>query len=280
MKDKLTAGEARRIALAAQGLVDGRPVAVNGRRFRTMVDRVGLIQIDSVNVLVRSHYLPGFSRLGAYDAALLEREAYGAKRSLFEYWGHEASLMPLALQPLMRWRMARAEAGDGVWGGIARMGRERRDYIDNVLAEIEKRGPVSGADFATGEKRAGGWWEWSDGKRALEWLFWAGFITTRTRRGFERIYDLTERVLPRAIVDAPTPDEADAHRALLRIAARTMGVATEGDLRDYFRMPAAETRARVAELIPVFGHARHSGGRRFCFRRRIALPWRIGHCQR
>ena len=140
--------------------------------------------------------------------------------------------MPLALQPLMRWRMARAEAGDGVWGGIARMGRERRDYIDNVLAEIEKRGPVSGADFATGEKRAGGWWEWSDGKRALEWLFWAGFITTRTRRGFERIYDLTERVLPRAIVDAPTPDEADAHRALLRIAARTMGVATEGDLRD------------------------------------------------
>ena len=93
-----------------------------------MVDRVGLIQIDSVNVLVRSHYLPGFSRLGAYDAALLEREAYGAKRSLFEYWGHEASLMPLALQPLMRWRMARAEAGDGVWGGIARMGRERRDY--------------------------------------------------------------------------------------------------------------------------------------------------------
>ncbi|MBQ1542378.1 MAG: YcaQ family DNA glycosylase [Caulobacteraceae bacterium] len=249
MKDKLTAGEARRIALAAQGLVDGRPVAVNGRRFRTMVDRVGLIQIDSVNVLVRSHYLPGFSRLGAYDAALLEREAYGAKRSLFEYWGHEASLMPLALQPLMRWRMARAEAGDGVWGGIARMGRERRDYIDNVLAEIEKRGPVSGADFATGEKRAGGWWEWSDGKRALEWLFWAGFITTRTRRGFERIYDLTERVLPRAIVDAPTPDEADAHRALLRIAARTMGVATEGDLRDYFRMPAAETRARVAELV-------------------------------
>lgn len=250
MKSRLTAGEARRIAIAAQGLAEPRPAGpVKPAQFRRMVDRVGLLQIDSVNVLTRAHYLPGFSRLGGYDAGLLEREAYGRRRSLFEYWGHEASLMPLSLQPLMRWRMARAEAGDGVWGGIARMGRERRDYIDAILAEIEKRGPVSGADFATGEKRAGGWWEWSDGKRALEWLFWAGFITTRTRRGFERVYDLTERVLPAETLATPTPREEDAHRALLGVAIRRLGVATEGDLRDYFRMPAAETKARVAELV-------------------------------
>src|SRR6202012_4586352 len=135
------------------------------------------------------------------------------------------------------------------WQGLAKFGRGRRDYIDHVLSEIEQRGPVTGADFAEEEPRKSGWWEWSNGKRALEWLFWSGFITTKTRRGFERVYDLTERVIPAAIYNAPTPEPADAQRQLLLIAAQAMGVATEADLRDYFRMSVAATRARLAELV-------------------------------
>ena len=212
-----------------------------------MIDALGVVQIDSVNVLARTHYLPGFSRLGDYPRETLEREAWGKRPSLFEYWGHEASLLPVASQPLFRWRMQRARSGE-TWGGLATFGRERRDFIDAVLQRIEREGPVTGGDFADGP-RAAGWWNWSNGKRALEWLFWAGLITTKTRRGFERVYDLTERVIPRSIIDTPTPTEADAHRALLRVAARAMGVATEGDLRDYFRMPLTETRARLAELV-------------------------------
>nr|WP_221247839.1 crosslink repair DNA glycosylase YcaQ family protein [Brevundimonas basaltis] len=209
---------------------------------------MGVVQIDSVNVVTRTHYLPAFSRLGDYPREALEAEAWGSRRGLFEYWGHEASLLPIELQPLLRWRMARAEAGE-MWTGLSRFGCERRDYIDGVLTKIERRGPVTGADFNDAPRGAPGWWEWSDGKRALEWLFWAGRITTKTRRGFERVYDLTERVLPARIVELPTPDEADAQRELVRIAARALGVATAADLRDYFRLPLADAKARVAELV-------------------------------
>ena len=223
-KSDFSPAEARRIAIAAQGLTDLRPRGEAGRRHvRKLFDRLGVVQIDSVNVLARTHYLPAFSRLGGYDRQHLEAEAWGRKPSLFEYWGHECSLMPLELQPLLRWRMARAESGEGLWTGLARFSRERRDYIDNILAEIERRGSVTGGDFAEGPRGQPGWWSWSDGKRALEWLFWAGFITTKTRRGFERVYDLTERVLPARITALPTPSEPDAHRELLRIAARAMG---------------------------------------------------------
>ena len=212
-----------------------------------MIEGLGVLQIDSVNVVVRSHYLPGFSRLGSYRRELLEAAAWGRRPALFEYWGHEASLMPVALQPLLRWRMARARAGD-LWSGLAVFGRERADLIDTVLRRIEREGPLTGGDFADGP-RVAGWWNWSDGKRALEWLFWAGLITTRTRRGFERVYDLTDRVLPRAVLDTPTPSEPDAHRALLAIAARALGVATASDLRDYFRMPVYGLKDRLAELV-------------------------------
>src|SRR5690606_36432483 len=214
------------------------------KHVRDLVRKLGVVQIDSVNVVSRTHYLPAFSRLGDYPREALEAEAWGGRRGLFEYWGHEASLMPLETQPLLRWRMARAEAGE-MWTGLSRFGRERRAYIDEVLKEIERRGPVTGADFNDAPRGAPGWWSWSDGKRALEWLFWAGLITTRTRRGFERVYDLTERALPRAVVEAPTPDEAQAQRELVRISARALGVATEADLRDYFRLPLADAKARV-----------------------------------
>ncbi len=247
-RQTLSGGQARRIVLAAQDLVGPRPpTPARPLHIRRLVDRLGAVQIDSVNVLVRAHYLPAFSRLGAYSREHLEAEAWGRRPSLFEYWGHEASLLPVARQPLFRWRMRRAREGE-TWAGLARFGRERRPYIEEVLRRIERGGPVTGGDFAEGRREAG-WWNWSDGKRALEWLFWAGHITTRTRRGFERVYDLIERVLPPEVVGAPTPTEADAHRELLRIAARALGVATETDLRDYFRMPGAETRARLAELV-------------------------------
>jgi uncharacterized protein YcaQ len=247
-EERLSAREARRIAIAAQGLAGRpRPGEPTAARLKRTIEGLGVVQIDSVNVLVRSHYLPAFSRLGPYRRELLEAAAWGPRPSLFEYWGHEASLMPLALQPLLRWRMERARAGD-LWRGLAVFGRERADLIDSVLQRIEREGPLTGGDFAHGP-RAAGWWNWSDGKRALEWLFWAGLITTRTRRGFERVYDLTDRVLPRAILDTPTPSEPDAHRGLLAIAAEALGVSTAADLRDYFRMPPRGLDDRLAELV-------------------------------
>ncbi|BBK40024.1 hypothetical protein STVA_00440 [Allostella vacuolata] len=214
-----------------------------------MLDRVGLLQIDSVNVLVRSHYLPLHARLGGYPTGLLDRLAYDRKRSLFEYWGHEASLMPLALQPLMRWRMERAWRGEGLYGGLARFGLEKADYVRRVLDEITDRGPLAAGELSDGSRGEGGWWGWSDGKRALEFLFWAGRVTTAGRRHFERIYDLPERVLPAAVLAAETPAVDAAQRDLLRISATALGVATERDLRDYFRLPVADARARLEELV-------------------------------
>ncbi len=248
MTEQITPKTARRIALSAQGFGRTSPAAAGRKHVRDLVRKLGVVQIDSVNVVTRTHYLPGFSRLGDYPREALEAEAWGGRRNLFEYWGHEASLMPMELQPLLRWRMARAEAGE-MWTGLSRFGRERRAYIDSVLKEIERRGPVTGADFNDAPRGAPGWWEWSDGKRALEWLFWAGLITTKTRRGFERVYDLTERALPDRIIGLPTPDEADAQRELVRIAGRALGVATAADLRDYFRLPLTDAKARVAELV-------------------------------
>ena len=145
-----------------------------------LVGRIGALQIDSVNVLARSHYLPIYSRLGPYQRQTLEAEAWGSHPSLFEYWGHEASLLPVALQPLFRWRMRRARDGE-TWSGLAAFGRERGDYIDAVLERIRQEGPLTGGDFAQGPRQAG-WWNWSHGKQALEWLFWSGDVTTRTRR--------------------------------------------------------------------------------------------------
>jgi hypothetical protein len=248
MSRSLSAGQARRIALAAQGLADPRPgKPVNRRAFRALTRRLGALQLDSVNVMVRTHYMPAFSRLGPYAPALLEDEAWGRRPSLFEYWGHVACLMPVEMQPLFRWRMARARANDRT-GGLAEFGRERADYIAGVLEEIRQRGPVTGGDFA-GAPRKAGWWSWSDGKMALEWLFYAGLIATRTRRAFERVYDLTERVIPADILAQPTPGKADAHRELVRIAAQAMGVATVADLADYFRILQAEAKARADELV-------------------------------
>jgi uncharacterized protein YcaQ len=245
----LSAAEARRAALVAQGFGDardGRPA--DGWGLRRVLGRVGLLQMDSVNVLVRAHYVPLFSRLGPYPTALLDDAAGRAPRRLFEYWGHEASLIPVALQPHLRWRMERAALE--AWGGMRRVARERPELLPRLLEEVRDRGPMAASELADeGPRRAGPWWDWSDVKRAMEFLFWSGQVTTARRRGFERVYDLPERVLPAEVLATPTPSVEDAQRELVRVAARACGVAVERDLRDYFRLPVAEAKARVAELV-------------------------------
>ena len=264
-RDRIGAALARRIALAASGFREPRVERATPRHLARVLGRLGLLQIDSVNVLARAHTVPLFSRLGPYGPALLDRAAYGGRaRTLFEYWGHEASLIRLDLQPCLRWRMAEARAGRGLYGGLVRFAAERRPFIDAVLREVEARGPTAARDLegagdpTAGRLGTGSWWGWSDGKRALEWLFWAGFLTTATRRGgFERVYDLPERVFPAEILARPTPEPAEAHRALIRVAARALGIATEPDLRDYFRLDPVSSKAAVAalaesgELLPV-----------------------------
>jgi hypothetical protein len=249
MTETISLAAARRIALAAQGLAKPRPEgAVERRHVTELVDRLGLLQIDSVNVLSRAHYLPAFSRLGDYPRELLDAAAWGKPRRLFEYWAHEASLLPLDLHPLLRWRMARAERGESGWKSLRAFGRERRHEAEAVLARIEAEGPLAASDFEA--KGSGGWWGWSHAKAALEWLFLIGRITTATRRGsFERVYDLTERVIPARILTLPTPSPEDSKRALLARAARAHGIGTAKDLRDYFRLSPGEAAPRIAELV-------------------------------
>ncbi|MBS0526635.1 MAG: YcaQ family DNA glycosylase [Proteobacteria bacterium] len=252
-REKLSADAARRIALAASGFGTARLQAVNAGRMQRCIERLGLLQIDSVNVLARAHYLPLFSRLGNYSQALLDRAAWGRKsqRRLFEFWAHEASLLPIDSHPLLRWRMQRAasNAGDGK-GKLHLFRKEKTAFIDEVRREIADRGPLAASDLNNGGKARGAWWGWSDGKYAVEWLFFAGEVTTATRRGnFERVYDLTERVLPVEVLKRPTPVAEEAQRELLRRSARALGVATEFDLRDYFRLGVADTKARLAELV-------------------------------
>ena len=253
-RSSLSAAQARRIALAAQGFGAARPGGLlHAGHVKRAVDRLGLLQIDSVNVLTRAHYLPLFSRLGNYASDHLDRIAWGRKgqRGLFEFWAHEASLLPLGAHPLFRWRMQRARenAGDGK-GKLHLFRREKARYIDAVLREIADRGPLAASELSNGGERRGAWWGWNDGKLALEWLFFAGLVTTATRRGtFERVYDLTERVVPAAVLALPTPSAEEAQRELLRRSAAALGVATEFDLRDYFRLGVADTKARLAELV-------------------------------
>jgi uncharacterized protein YcaQ len=247
----LTSAAARRLAIVGQGLAAPRPVATPDRRhLRRVLKHTSLLQIDSVNVLARAHYLPAFSRLGPYPVDLVDRLAY-RDRELFEYWGHEASLLPIELHPLMRWRMKRAEQRFETWGRLARLAREQPGYLEDVYAEVRDLGPVSAGQVAKDQKRGTDeWgWNWTDAKTALEFLFWTGRITTSTRRNFERRYDIAERVIPPAVLALPTPSEADAHRELLFIAARSHGVGTIRDLADYFRITVPQARPRIAELV-------------------------------
>ncbi len=249
--ESLSVDQARRIALAAQGFA--RPKTSersHWRRISQAIGTMGLLQIDSVNVLIRSHYMPVFSRIGPYERSALDRRAWKKRdQAMFEYWAHEASLLPFALHPLLRWRMENARRLKGLYSGLVKFARDRADYVSQVLEEVRARGPVSARDLSEPGERTGPWWGWHDGKIALEYLFWAGEVTTATRRGFERVYDLPERVIPPDILALPTPSEADAQRELVRLAIRAMGIATASDLRDYFRLPLAGARRAIAELV-------------------------------
>jgi uncharacterized protein YcaQ len=249
---QLSIKHARRLALAAQGFTSRQPPAtIKAAHVTQLIERLGVLQIDSVNALVRSHYLPLFSRLGPYPRTLLEQAAWsqGRQRKLFEYWGHEASLLPIELYPLMRWRMRRAAQGEGIYQHLAKFGREQTATIAKVLQTVRERGALGAGSISTRQDRAGPWWDWSAEKHALEWLFAAGEVTVAGRRGFERLYDLPERVLPSAIVNHPDIGESDAQRGLLLHAVKALGVATEKDIRDYFRQDPAPARRGLAELV-------------------------------
>ena len=245
IRDSLSAAQARRIALAAQGFADRPPAGrVDRRHVRRMLDRVGLIQIDSVNVLVRSQEMPLFARLGPHPRDLLPRMA--ADVELIEYWCHEASLLPIDTWPLMRWRMERP---DGVWKGVYSIGREDPGLVAAVLEEVRERGPLAVGELSEQGRRTDSMWGWSRGKRALEHLFWSGAVTARRRASdFARLYDLTERVVPAEVLALPAPSEDEAKRELLLMAARSLGVATLQDLCDYHRINVPRARPLVAEL--------------------------------
>jgi uncharacterized protein len=248
--EKLSLAAARRVALAASGFADPRPTGlVTRRHLKRVVGRTQLLQIDSVNVFERAHYLPAYSRVGPYPTPLLDRTAY-RHRDLFEYWGHEASLLPVDAHPLLRWRMAKAAAGEAGWGRTARIIREQPGFVAHVLERVRQDGPIGAGALHAGERRGGPWWGWSETKVALEHLFWSGRLTTSARtRQFERLYDLTERVLPREVLETPTPTPAEAQVALVERAARAHGVATERDLRDYYRLGVAEARVALQALV-------------------------------
>jgi hypothetical protein len=246
---------ARRIALAAQGFSSGpRPA---GREpglaaITATVRRLGLLQLDSVNVFSRAHYMPLFSRLGPYDRALLDRiAAHGTgpvDRRLVEYWAHEASLIPIEYHRLFRWRM---DERDRIWAGMRRVLNEQQDLIGQTLELVRAEGPVRSRDTGHARKApvAGEMWNWHEGKVALEALFFTGAVGTWRRINFERHYDLIERILPASVLAEEAPSREDAHRELTRIAARALGIATVADLADYWRISPRDLAPRIAELV-------------------------------
>ena len=264
-REVLTAAQARRTALAAQGFTDPRPAGPpTARHLQRVIDRVGLLQIDSVNVVARSHRLPVFSRLGPYDDDLLRRAAERPPRRLVEYWAHEASLVPPRTHRLLRWRMARA--AEEAWGRYRRILAERPRLLQDVLDAVADGGAMTAAQVTArlhpGAPRssAGSWMvpptdavlagPARDVKAAAEQLFWSGELSAAGRTAqFERRYDLPERVLPAEVASAPDLPEADAVRELVAVAARSLGVATEAHLRDYFRLRPSQSRRAVDELL-------------------------------
>ena len=252
----LSAPQARRIALAAQGFLDPAHVRPTMRTVQRALTRTVVLQIDSVNVLQRAHYMPLYSRVGPYDVGLLHRAAEQPPRRLVEYWAHVAAFMPVELWPAMRPRMRRYAEEGHAWMGLP----ERRELVASLKAELAERGASTSRDLDDGLPRAKEhWgWNWSETKKTLEYLFLAGEVAIAGRTPqFERLYDLPERVVPHQHLEAPTPSVAETERVLVRRAAVALGVATLRSLADYFRMGVAETRRAVetlveeGELLPV-----------------------------
>jgi uncharacterized protein YcaQ len=243
----LSRAQARRVALAAQGFLDPRHATPDLRTLNRTVRRTGVLQIDSVNVLQRAHYMPLFSRMGPYDTALLDRASGRAPRRLVEYWAHVAAFMPVDLWPHMQHRMRLYRDRGHPWMAGVDFG-----LASSLLGELSDRGRRTARDLDDGlprDKQHWGW-NWSEAKKALEYLFLAGEVAVAGRNPqFERVYDLPERVIPSAVLAMPTPSDADAHRELVRRAAISHGVATARDLRDYYRMPVAHVGPAIGSLV-------------------------------
>jgi uncharacterized protein YcaQ len=244
--EQLTAGAARRIALAAQGLAERRPIGrVDRRHLRRAFDRMGLIQIDSVNVLARSQEVVLFSRLGGHPRNLLPAATDAGE--LFEYWVHEASHVPVEQHPLFRWKMARGM--DFAYQSVAALEQKRPGFIDLVYERVAE-GPLVAGELSQRVGAKGSWWDWDDGKIALEHLFWTGRVTARRRSvDFARVYELPSARLPAAVLELPTPTESDARKELLVLAAKYHGVGTAGDLVDYHRQKITVAKPLMAELV-------------------------------
>jgi uncharacterized protein YcaQ len=242
---QLSIGQARRIALGAQGFADPRPAGrIDRRHFRRVIDRIGLLQLDSVNVLQRSHYLPMWSRLGPYSTELLDK--YTAHSGeMFEYWGHVASLLPVELHRLLRWRMQAVQPGPRTRAVI----EQHPDYLDSVLAEITAHGPLTVSDLSDPGTRTGPWWGHGKGKVALDWLFARGDITAYRNGNFVRIYDLPQRVIAPQHLDGPTPTREEAYRELLLLSAKHHGVGTAADLGDYYRLHMPTVRPLLSAMV-------------------------------
>ena len=243
---RLTVDQARRYALAAQGLSSPRPTGrADVRHFRQIVGRLGVVQLDSVNVFSRTHYMPFFSRLGVYDRAALDAWLWGSGE-VFEYWGHEASLLPIEHYPHLRWRMERG----WVWNLGEQRLADQPGYLDSVLDQVRIRGPLKTSDLDDpGQRNGSGMWNWSNGKIALEMLFIQGKLATAARPNFVRMYDVAERVIPPALLEAEPPDIEEAQRQLLALSARALGIATAGDLLDYYRIRMPQARPLISQLV-------------------------------
>ncbi|MFT4230917.1 MAG: crosslink repair DNA glycosylase YcaQ family protein [Microbacterium sp.] len=247
MRQSLSAAEARRAALAAQGFAASRPHAAGTRQLNLAITRMGVLQIDSVNVFARSHYLPLYSRLGAYDTAALDRLLFARRPAYVESWAHAAAFIPVEDWALFQFRRDGlfAKYGQGEWM------RQHAGIVDWVRAELAARGPLRAAEIDHDAKRvrAGTWWDWDVVKETLERLFLFGEVAIAGRRGFERRYALVEDVIPAHVLHHPVPRD-DAVRELVRRAARAYGVATASDLADYWRLrdrPAVQ--AAIGELV-------------------------------
>jgi uncharacterized protein len=251
MGGELSIAEARRLALSSLGFGAKKPAKAGPAHVRATAKRLSAIQIDSVNVLARAHYMPVFSRYGPYPTRALD-ELVHTKRELFEYWGHAACFLPIEMYPTMRWRMNGQLEG---WGGL---GKQQMAFIEAVYAEVAERGPISAGSISISGKGTGNWWGWSDGKRAIEFLFRQGRVAIAGRRNFERLYDIPERVFPREVLKAKPLSELDGKKELLVRAARAMGVGTARDIAMYFHVDMWWDRARSngtrrpANIKPLF----------------------------
>jgi uncharacterized protein YcaQ len=245
--EQVTVAQARRIALAAQGFTDKQPSGMfETSHFRKALRRTQLLQIDSVNVFARAHLMPVFSRMGPWPTQMLDKIAFD-RRELFEYWGHEASYLPMALHPFYRWKMERNAKSDSAWG---RAFEAKQDFVKTLLKRLEDEGPCGAGALREAPRNKGSWWDWDDVKVGLEYLFVTGQVSVARRtNGFERLYDLTERVIPADVLALPTPSTEDALIELMRRAATAHGIGTGPDFCDYFRLKQTDWKPALAALV-------------------------------